>query len=529
MFTSKVSRVFPSLKNSVRIRCSSSTTTTTTTTDLFSKDAITNCFKAESFQSIARGWFVYSLIRFEIIVKNADLILKWARRLLGERAIRWALRKTIYSQFVAGEEKREVVERIKKIKDKNILVFLSYAAEQHSQQEFDKMKKCTLDCIDIVVDSSEPGDRIVAIKVSPLAPLALLKKMNSVIRAKQRLFLQLSEQANNQQQPNALMLQSFHQNIKKIDASLTTATIEELFKQTSCGLGKITIRRWQENLKEGGDLYKLLKRKSCGLEELSIKENLELAQLMDRIGEIGIACESKGVRLLVDAEQTYIQNFIHYVAVQFLMKRFNTNKCIVYNTFQCKLRNTESELRIDIDYAKEENIIYGLKMVRGAYLEEERRLARELGYPDPTNPSLEATTDMYNRVMDLSLREVKRDRMRLMVATHNTDSVRRAVREMELLGIPKRDGVVFGQLLGKQTTVNRVINLINLNSIGMCDFVSSTLADAGYIIHKSVPYGPVMEVVPYLIRRAQENTHAVKRADLERKVLGREIRNRLFT
>ena len=442
MFRIKSSRFFPSFKYLLRIQCISSPPT-----DPFSSDAITDSLKSESFHSLARGWFVYNLIRFEWIVKNADNILKWGRKILGGQTIRWVLRKSIYSQFVAGEERQEVLERIKKIKSRNVSVFLSYAAELTDKDScipFDRMKRHILDSIGIVGESSAACDRMVAIKVSPLAPLDLLKKMNSIIRAKQRLFLKLSEQPN-----NALTLQSLQQNIHHVDASLTTAAVEDLYQQVCCGQGNITARRWQENLKRGTDLYKLLQRNSSDLEELTIKESLELEQLMERIGEIGSACESEGVRLLVDAEQTYIQNSIHYIAVQFLMRRFNRNKCMVYNTFQCKLKNTGSELQIDIDYAKEENIMYGLKMVRGAYLEEERKLARELEYPDPTNPSFEATTNMYNRVMDMSLREVRRGGMELMVATHNTDSVRRAIRVMELLGIPKRGGVRFGQLLGK--------------------------------------------------------------------------------
>ena len=79
---------------------------------------------------------------------------------------------------------------------------------------------------------------------------------------------------------------------------------------------------------------------------------------------------------------------------------------------------------------------------------EERRLARETGYADLTTPTVEATTDMYHRVMDISLREVKKDRMRLMIATHNLDSVRRAIKQMKRLGISKRGGVIFGQVLG---------------------------------------------------------------------------------
>eukprot|EP00800_Vazella_pourtalesii_P016260 TRINITY_DN4625_c0_g1_i3.p1 TRINITY_DN4625_c0_g1~~TRINITY_DN4625_c0_g1_i3.p1 ORF type:complete len:440 (-),score=102.00 TRINITY_DN4625_c0_g1_i3:1583-2902(-) len=416
-----------------------------TNEDLFSKDSISKYLKSESFKSIARGWFVYKAIRFDVFTNNADAILNWTHKVFGLSVTRWLLKKTIYGQFVAGEDKDEVLKRIKKLEQHKIKFFLSYAAEERNTEfKFEKIKMNILDCISIVIDSSDT-DRITAIKISPLAPHDLMHKINSIIQAKHQLFLQMSRQQNGEYL-NSISLQTFQHNMQKIHATLTSANIEDLFKQISGNQHKITARRWQDNLVSGSDVYNLLKRNFA---EVTSEEKDQLAKFIQRIDEIGNACKANNVKVLVDAEQTYIQKFIHQIAVHHMMKKLNKTECIVYNTYQCLLKETEEQLKFDLEYANEENFIYGLKMVRGAYLVEERRLAREMAYPDPTNPTLEATTEMYHRVMDICMREVKRDRMRLMIATHNLDSVRRAIKQMKLLGISKGGGVIFGQILGE--------------------------------------------------------------------------------
>ena len=442
-----------SLGNSVR-RITSSTIlplryrysyTKLTNEDLFSKDSISKCLKSESFKSIARGWFVYKIISFDVFTNNANAIFNWLQKILGVSVTRWLLKKAIYGQFVAGEDKDEVLERIKKLEEHKIKFTLTYAAEErNSELEFEKIKRNILDCISIVIDASDT-DRITAIKLGPLAPHDLMYKINSIIQAKHQLFLQLSRQQNGEYL-NSISLQTFQYNMQKLDVTLTNASIEDLFQQVSGNQCKITARGWQDKLVSGSGLYNLLKGNFA---EVSSEEKDQIAKFTQRIDEIGNACEANNVKVFVDAEQSYMQRFIHQVAVHHMMKKYNRNRCIVYNTYQCYLRDTEDQLKFDLEYANEENFIYGLKMVRGAYLVEERRLAREKGYSDLTNPTVEATTDMYHRVMDISLREVKRDKMRLMIGTHNLDSVRRAIKQMQLLGISKRDGVIFGQSLGE--------------------------------------------------------------------------------
>lgn len=144
---------------------------------------------------------------------------------------------------------------------------------------------------------------------------------------------------------------------------------------------------------------------------------------------------------------------------------------------------------------------------------QERARAAEIGYEDPINPTYEATNAMYHRCLNYVLEELKHNpRAKVMVASHNEDTVRFTLRRMEELGLHPADRqVYFGQLLG------------------MCDQISFPLGQAGFPVYKYVPYGPVMEVLPYLSRRALENSGFMKGAQRERQLLWQELQRRLRT
>uniref|UniRef100_A0A8C4Y4X4 Proline dehydrogenase n=1 Tax=Gopherus evgoodei TaxID=1825980 RepID=A0A8C4Y4X4_9SAUR len=219
-----------------------------------------------------------------------------------------------------------------------------------------------------------------------------------------------------------------------------------------------------------------------------------------------------GVRVLVDAEFTYLNPALRLVTLA-LMGRWNRAEPWVWNTYQCYLQDCLARLGADVALAERWGFCFGVKLVRGAYLEQERRLAREGGYPDPLHPTWEATNHSYQRCLDLLLELVARDgqRCQLIVASHNESSVSHALRRMEELGIARdRGAVCFGQLLG------------------MCDHVSLALGQAGYAVYKSVPYGAVEEVLPYLVRRAQENQSVLQGIRRERDLLRRELWRRLL-
>uniref|UniRef100_A0A8C3HEI8 Proline dehydrogenase n=1 Tax=Chrysemys picta bellii TaxID=8478 RepID=A0A8C3HEI8_CHRPI len=226
----------------------------------------------------------------------------------------------------------------------------------------------------------------------------------------------------------------------------------------------------------------------------------------------GVTQVRAGVRVLVDAEYTYVNPALTLVTLA-LMGRWNRAQPWVWNTYQCYLQDCLVRLGADAALAERRGFCFGVKLVRGAYLEQERRLARERGYPDPLHPTWEATNHSYQHCLDLLLELVARDgqQCQLIVASHNETSVSHAIRRMEELGIAKDGGAVcFGQLLG------------------MCDHVSLALGQAGYAIYKSIPYGAVEDVLPYLVRRAQENQSVLQGIRKERDLLRRELWRRLL-
>uniref|UniRef100_A0A8C7DW47 Proline dehydrogenase n=1 Tax=Naja naja TaxID=35670 RepID=A0A8C7DW47_NAJNA len=213
---------------------------------------------------------------------------------------------------------------------------------------------------------------------------------------------------------------------------------------------------------------------------------------------LGYAVE-KGVRVLVDAEYTYINPALTLVTIA-MMATWNTQKPWISNTYQAYLKDTLERLKQDVALAERLGVCFGVKLVRGAYLNKERKLAKEKGYPDPVQPSWEATNERCGFFRENCS------------SVLNLGSVRLCATLRFLLGISFGGSVVrvFGQLLG------------------MCDQVSLALGQAGYAIYKSIPYGSVEEVIPYLIRRAHENQSVLLGIRKERDLLRLELWRRIL-
>uniref|UniRef100_A0A672PNZ2 Proline dehydrogenase n=1 Tax=Sinocyclocheilus grahami TaxID=75366 RepID=A0A672PNZ2_SINGR len=214
-----------------------------------------------------------------------------------------------------------------------------------------------------------------------------------------------------------------------------------------------------------------------------------------------------GVRLMVDAEQTYFQPAISRLTLE-MQRIFNREKPNIFNTYQCYLREAYDNVSVDVELSRREGWYFGAKLVRGAYMCQERSRAAEIGYEDPINPDYETTNRMYHKCLEYILEEINHNRMaNVMVASHNEDTVKFTL-EKDRLSLTC---VCFGQLLG------------------MCDQISFPLAgQAGFPVYKYVPYGPVNEVIPYLSRRAQENRGFMKGSQRERSLLWKELKRRLF-
>ena len=226
-----------------------------------------------------------------------------------------------------------------------------------------------------------------------------------------------------------------------------------------------------------------------------------------------------------------------------MMRKFNTESPIIFNTYQCYLKQGFNNFVIDVEQARREKFYFGAKIVRGAYADQERARATELGYPDPIQVcqiilariyfrllkkvDYEATGRCYHRVMDVGLEFIHtHGTVNLMIASHNIDSIKYAISRMDSLNIQRDSGeVFFGQLLGMcdQGTLTLVIH----QSVKPRSLVTFPLGQAGYSVYKYVPFGPVNEVLPYLSRRAQENRSLLDGVKNERKMLFNEIARRL--
>lgn len=243
---------------------------------------------------------------------------------------------------------------------------------------------------------------------------------------------------------------------------------------------------------------------------LSESENAHFLCGLQRLNKIGEASADK-VRVLVDAEYTYINPALSLITMA-MMKKFNQQSAWIWNTYQCYLKESRTLLLDAIQTSADQMFCLGVKLVRGAYMDKERNLAKKEERTDPIHESWEKTNESYNRCLEIMLNLIseKPERYMIIVATHNEESVRRTVTRMLELGINRdSSSVCFGQLLG------------------MCDHVSLTLAQHGFSVYKSVPYGTVDDTLPYLVRRAQENRTVLQGIRKERDLLRQELRRRV--
>jgi proline dehydrogenase len=222
------------------------------------------------------------------------------------------------------------------------------------------------------------------------------------------------------------------------------------------------------------------------LGKMSNRDEAEFNKYRQRIETLCRHAWELDTPIMIDAEDSWYQKAIDDVA-RLMSEKYNREKAIVYNTLQMYQHDRLAFLEQAHTDALEKNYYLGIKFVRGAYMEKERERAVEKGYPSPIYPDKEATDRAYNEALSYSIRRI--GRISVFNATHNEHSSGYMTELMEKEGLEKHDSRCwYSQLLG------------------MSDHISFALGKAGYNVAKYVPYGPVRNVMPYLLRRAQENT-----------------------
>lgn len=250
----------------------------------------------------------------------------------------------------------------------------------------------------------------------------------------------------------------------------------------------------------------LLKKYQRDKNSLTEKEKAEFQRVRDRIDSICSAAKETDVAVMIDAEETNIQGTIDSL-VEEMMEKYNHERVVIYHTFQLYRKDKLGYLKSLYEKSREANYLLGAKLVRGAYMEKERRWAREGGYPSPIHDTKEDTDRDYNRAVLYCI-----DRYReiaLCNGSHNMKSAEIMVKRIDELGLPRN---------------HPHLNFCQL--YGMSDYITYNLAAEGYNVSKYVPYGPVSEVIPYLVRRAEENTAVTGEMGREYKMIKREIDRR---
>ncbi|XP_026473083.1 proline dehydrogenase 1, mitochondrial isoform X1 [Ctenocephalides felis] len=535
-------------------------------------------FKSKKTSELVRAYIVYALCTSEYLVENNMKLMKFGRTILGDYLFTLLMKATFYGHFVGGEDLDKVQDTLKRLRSFGVKPILDYSVEEDlTQEEAEKREvessrstqgsaptapepgnksmpqyqvdktfadrrykvqsartyfylneatcernmETFIQCLE-AVSGATFGTGITAIKLTALGRPQLLLQLSEVIMRTRQYMEELGSGKGN--------VLNHHKTIKDLEQYFSSMGDNKDVKQflqkvTSDKEGILHLFPWSgivDENRELSDTFRVPDPKTGQMRRLISqippKEEEMFRNMIRRLNTLVKTAQDMDVRIMIDAEQTYFQPAISRITLE-MMRKYNKEKAIVFNTYQCYLKETFNEVTTDLEQAKRQNFYFGAKLVRGAYIEQERARAAALGYPDPTNPTFEATSEMYHKTLTECLRRIKvlkdagqEKKIGIMVASHNEDTVRFAIEQMKNIGISPEDKVIcFGQLLA------------------MCDYITFPLGQSGYSAYKYIPYGPVNEVLPYLSRRAQENKGVLQKIQKEKRLLRRELFRRLFS
>eukprot|EP00878_Enallax_costatus_P012186 GHUV01012726.1.p1 GENE.GHUV01012726.1~~GHUV01012726.1.p1 ORF type:complete len:543 (+),score=186.85 GHUV01012726.1:393-2021(+) len=484
------------------------------------------------------------------LVRNADALVKASRKILGDNATFGVMRHTFMKQFCAGETEDDLRPTIDLLRANGIGAIIDYAAEDDvdttaakpaasadkpspssattdgagssnspgvaaadagqlpadlagavavgrtysyvTEAVCDKHVGIFLKAIDTV--AKLPGQGFAAIKVTALGSPQLLERMSAALLEIRSLF-----RAADADGDGFVDADEFASLYKQLFPTAQPDRVERAFKTLDLeGNGKVDVISWSHRI-HLADMPAMVERikKHGSKSPLSVelcsvaltREEVQLAEaLLKRVAKLAAAASATGVKLMIDAEHTYFQPAIDHTT-HVLSLTYNKAEPVIFNTYQAYLKGSYERVLEDMERARREKYIFAAKLVRGAYVSLERARAVKLGYESPIWDNIQQTHSNYNKCLEAVLDEVAAHKAQIMVASHNQDSIERTVAGMAARGLsPNGSGVYFGQLLG------------------MSDNLTFKLGQNGYQAFKYVPYGPIDLVMPYLVRRAHENS-----------------------
>uniref|UniRef100_A0A671XUC5 Proline dehydrogenase n=1 Tax=Sparus aurata TaxID=8175 RepID=A0A671XUC5_SPAAU len=529
------------------------TTTTAANEISVDFDQTQEAYKSKDSLELLRSLVVFKLCSYDFLVDKNKEIMDIGTKLLGQKAFNQFMKMTFYGQFVAGEDHMAIRPLIQKNQAFGVGSVLDYSVEEDISQEEAEQKemdscvsaaekesigkhanlfstpgedyrekkykahkqfgdrrggvtgartyfyaneaKCDqhmetfIKCIKASGGSSMDG--FSAVKMTALGRPQFLLQFSEVLVKWRRFFTFLASQ----QGKDGMEALEQRLELKQLQESLTKLGAEGDFsgwfsgRKEECS-GTIDVLDWNSLIDDRTKISDLL-----------VVPNVELGKLEPLLETFTVE-EERQMKRMLQRMDVLVKANVERLLVKWIQS---------HPSFCFALQEAFDNVTMDVELSRREGWHFAAKLVRGAYMYQERERAEEIGYEDPINPDYESTNRMYHRCLDYVLDEIALSgNANVMVASHNEDTVKHTLRRMNELGlVPTDNKVYFGQLLG------------------MCDQISFPLGQAGFPVYKYVPYGPVNEVMPYLSRRAQENRGFMRGAQKERDLLWQELKRRL--
>ncbi|XP_065891514.1 hydroxyproline dehydrogenase-like [Dysidea avara] len=473
---------------------------------------------------LIRGWILYNLFRSNYLVENSIKALKFTERVVGQSLTESLLKATVFGHFCGDASEDGLRQKAEALTQRQMGTMFGYNSELMEDDlatmsleerrvantaKWYKVYANYLKSIDYAAQYTKDKPPFVACKLTSMVDTDVLRRLTTLLNYSDEVFKSYSTTSTSNDH------HILNRHISSPNMPFKSQRLREtVTKLADCrSKGSVDLVDWQNHFTVANldQLQLLLDEALPGVKRpdpLTDQEQQQVELIMKRLNDIGEHAVAKDVRVLMDAEQTYYQPAIRSFMVHCMMKWYNKEKPVVYDTLQSYLKSSHQTMLLSHLSTKRNNCIYAVKLVRGAYMDEEKRLAIEHGCEDPIHSDKLATDGSFNRNADYLLSQ---DDIFVFLATHNNDSVQMTKEKIKEYNRSSQSGeVVFAQLMG------------------MADYISSPLAYEGYLVYKLLTYGVVREVLPYLARRALENRGAMEGAQIERKLMGKEISQRLL-
>lgn len=516
-----------------------------------------------SFFDLVRSLTVLRVCRLQWpinMAKNSVEICKRLEKMIGPfLTYQVGVKPTIFKQFCAGEHQHELKKSIMDLEKMGIGSILDYAAEADepegeasmmrgmsaiakdnqikyvmSEQRFDEVMKLNLLCVGHAsLSMGKSGVGFAAVKISGLGEPLLLARVSALQLMLRQTWFTFFDEIKNPPLEECRVVIGIKLDDRFADTKVVMAGIRRLAKVQPLtdaeataieklldpkGTGKVDYLAYAHATTEGllapcsspnsttmEPLLRNLPRLTA--EELALWKRVE-----HRVDIICTMAHILQVRVMFDAEQTYFQMAIDHV-VRARQRQYNTKEPLIYNTYQCYLTFAHQRMLNDMARAESEGWVWAGKMVRGAYMDQERLIAEANQYKSPIWDSEQETHECYNKCATAILERIAQNptiRYGVTFGTHNLGSVQLITSKM-LQMAEHNSHIAFAQLFG------------------MCDHLTVPLAKAGFVVFKYLPYGPVRETILYLGRRAKENSSVMGYRGEETKLMWREARQKLFS